>query len=76
LQLGERLVALARDGEEYVCTVEVGDETVEYRDVGASNAYAQAAVALLYLGRLEPLAPERDAVGPFGRESRPDYSGF
>ena len=74
--LGERLVALTRDGGEYVCAVDVGDAIVEYRDAGASNAYGQAVLALLELGLLEPLLPEQDAVGPFGRESRPDYSGL
>jgi hypothetical protein len=73
--IGERLVALTRDEGEYVCAVDVGDAIVEYRDIGASNAYGQAVLALLELGMLEPLAPDRDAVGPFGRESRPDYSG-
>lgn len=74
--LGDRLVSLTRDDGEYVCAVDVGDEVVEYRDSGASNAYGQAVLALIELGRLEPLAPERDAIGPFGRESRPDYSGL
>lgn len=74
--LGERLVALTRDGGDYVCTVDAGDALAEYRDEGASNAYGQAALTLLGLGLLEPLAPDRDAIGPFGRESRPDYSGL
>ena len=74
--LGERLVALTRDGGEYVCAVDVGDNIAEYRDEGASNAYGQAVLALIELGLLEPLEPERDAVGPFGRESRPNYSGL
>ena len=73
--LGERLVALARDDGEYVCAVDVGHEVAEYRDAGASNAYGQALLALLELGLMEPLAPERDAVGPFGRESQPEYAG-
>ena len=74
--VGERLVALTRDGGEYVCAVDVGDNIAEYRDEGASNAYGQAVLALIELGLLEPLEPERDAVGPFGRESRPNYSGL
>jgi hypothetical protein len=74
--LGERLVGLTRDGGEYICAVDVGREVAEYRDEGASNAYGQAVLALLELGLLQPLAPERDAIGPFGRESLPDYSGF
>ncbi len=74
--LGERLVALTRDEGEYVCAVDVGREIVEYRDLGASNAYGQAVFALIEFEVLEPLTPERDGVGPFGRESRPDYSGF
>lgn len=74
--LGERLVGLTRDGGEYVCSVDVGTSVVGYRDQGASNAYGQAVMALLQVGLLEPLAPDRDAVGPFGRESRPDYSGL
>ncbi len=74
--LGERLVALTRAEGEYVCTVDVGGEVVEYRDSGASNAYGQAVLALLQLGLLDPLVPELDAIGPFGRESSPDYSGF
>lgn len=74
--IGERLVALTRDAGEYVCAIDVGDEIVEYRDVGASNAYGQAILALLELGALEPLSPPQDAIGPFGRESRPDYSGL
>ena len=74
--VGERLVALTRDGDEYVCAVDVGDNIAEYRDEGASNAYGQAVLALIELDLLEPLEPERDAVGPFGRESRPNYSGL
>ena len=74
--IGDRLVALTRDAGEYVCAVDVGDEIAEYRDAGASNAYGQAVLALLELSLLEPLSPPRDAVGPFGRESRPDYSGL
>jgi hypothetical protein len=74
--VGERLVALTRDAGEYVCAVDIGDAIAEYRDSGASNAYGQAILALLGLGLLEPLIPARDAVGPFGRESRPDYSGL
>ncbi len=74
--IGERLVALTRDGGEYVCAVDVGNEIAEYRDAGASNAYGQAVLALFELGLMEPLRPTLDAVGPFGRESRPDYSGL
>lgn len=74
--VGDRLVVLTRDAGEYVCAVDVGDEIVEYRDVGASNAYGQAILALLELGLLEPLSPAQDAIGPFGRESQPDYSGL
>ena len=74
--VGDRLVALTRDGGEYVCAVDLGDAIVEYRDAGASNAYGQAVLALLEFGLLEPLAPELDALGPFGRSSRPDYSGL
>ena len=74
--VGERLVALTHDEDEYVCAVDIGDSIDEYRDIGASNAYGQAILALLELGLLEPLTPALDAVGPFGRESRPDYSGF
>jgi hypothetical protein len=74
--VGERLVALTRDGGEYLCAVDAGDGIAEYRDEGASNAYGQAVLALMELGLLEPLEPERDAIGPFGRESRPDYSGL
>jgi hypothetical protein len=74
--VGERLVALTRDAGEYVCAVDIGDAIAEYRDAGASNAYGQAILALLELGLLQPLTPALDAVGPFGRESRPDYSGF
>lgn len=74
--LGERLVALTRDGGEYVCAVDRGDAIAEYRDPGASNAYGQAVLALLQKGLLEPLTPVQDTVGPFGRESRPDYPGI
>jgi hypothetical protein len=74
--LGERLVALTRDNGEYVCAVNVDGAIAEYRDAGASNAYGQAVLALLEFDSLEPLTPARDAVGPFGRESLPDYSGF
>lgn len=74
--VGERLVALTRDAGEYVCAVDTGDGIAEYRDGGASNAYGQAILALLELGLLTPLTPDQDAVGPFGRESRPDYSGL
>ena len=73
--IGERLVALTRDAGDYVCAVDIGASIAEYRDAGASNAYAQAVLALLELGLLEPLTPAEDAVGPFGRESRPKYSG-
>lgn len=74
--IGDRLVALTRDDGAYVCAVDVGDEIAEYRDAGASNAYGQAALALLELGLLDTASPSADAVGPFGRESRPDYSGL
>lgn len=74
--VGERLVALTRDGGEYVCAVDAGDNISEYRDQGASNAYGQAVLALIELGLLQPLDPERDAVGPLGWESRPNYSGL
>ena len=74
--VGERLVALTRDAGEYVCAVDIGDQIAEYRDAGASNAYGQAVLALLEFDLLEPLTPAQDAVGPFGRESRPDYSGL
>ena len=74
--VGERLVALTRDAGEYVCAVDIGDRIAEYRDAGASNAYGQAILALLELGLLTPLTPDQDAVGPFGRESWPDYSGL
>jgi hypothetical protein len=74
--IGERLVALTRDAGEYICAVDVGDTIAEYRDIGASNAYGQAVLALLEHGLLEPLTPAQDAVGPFGSESRPDYSGL
>ena len=74
--VGDRLVALTRDDGEYVCAVDVGDEIAEYRDAGASNAYGQAVLALIELGQLEPLTPAEDAVGPFGRASRPNYSGL
>ena len=74
--IGDRLVALTRDEGEYVCAVDLGREIAEYRDRGASNAYGQAVLALLEFELLEPLSPERDAIGPFGRESQPDYSGF
>ncbi len=74
--VGKRLVALTRDAGEYVCAIDDGDAIAEYRDAGASNAYGQAILALLELGLLEPQTPAHDAVGPFGRESRPDYSGF
>lgn len=74
--LGERFVALTRDGGEYVCAVDLGDEIVEYRDTGASNAYGQALLALVELSMRPEGVSERDAIGPFGRESRPDYSGL
>lgn len=74
--IGERLVALTREDGSYVCAIDVDGEIVEYRDSGASNAYGQAALALLRLGLLDPLTTPADAVGPFGRESRPDYSGL
>ena len=74
--IGERLVALTRDAGEYICAVDVGDEIAEYSDAGASNAYGRAVLALLENGCLEPLTPVRDAVGPFGSESQPDYPGL
>lgn len=74
--IGERLVALTRDSGEYVCAVDVGDTIAEYRDVGASNAYGLAVQALLRFGLLEVAASPSDAIGPFGRESRPDYPGL
>jgi hypothetical protein len=74
--LGERLVALTRDAGEYICAVDIGDQIAEYADAGASNAYGRAVLALLERGLLEPMTPTLDAVGPFGSESRPDYSGL
>jgi hypothetical protein len=74
--IGERLVALTRDAGEYICAVDIGDAIAEYRDAGASNAYGRAILALLERGLLQPLSPDQDAVGPFGRESRPDYTGL
>ncbi len=74
--LGERFVALTPDGAEFVCAVDVGDEIVEYRDGGASNAYGQALLALIELGVMPDTSSERDAVGPFGRESRVNYAGL
>lgn len=71
--IGDRLVALTRDDGEYVCAVDVGDSISEFRDVGASNAYGQAVAALLGLGLLTATHLDDDAVGPFGRASRPDY---
>jgi hypothetical protein len=74
--IGERLVALTRDSGEYICAVDIGDKIAEYRDGGASNAYGEAALALLERGLLEPLTPADDAVGPFGSDSRPDYTAL
>lgn len=71
--IGDRLVALTRDGGEYVCAVDLGDSIEEFRDVGASNAYGQAVVALVGTGLLTDAHLDDDAVGPFGRASRPDY---
>ena len=71
--IGDRLVALTRDGGEYVCAVDTGDSIEEFRDIGASNAYGQAVAALVGTGLLTDTRLEDDAVGPFGRASRPDY---
>lgn len=74
--IADRLVALTRDEGDYVCAVDIGEAITEYRHAGASDAYGQAVLALLELELLEPLALSDDAVGPFGPDSRPDYSGM
>lgn len=72
--LGERLVSLTREGALFECTVEGEGERLTYRDEGASNAYAMALLALMDSVGYQPRLPERDAVGPFGRQSRPQYA--
>jgi len=45
--LGKAFVGLARQGEQYVCLMQWGDERQEFAAATASDAYAQALFAIL-----------------------------
>lgn len=72
--LGDHLIALRREADGYACVVELGGEEVAYRDSGASNAYGMALLGLMEVTGISPQRVDRDAVGPFGRESKPSYA--
>jgi hypothetical protein len=54
-QLGERFIALERDGDVLRCVVDFDGHSVEYRDANAANAYGRAVLHRLLHDSADPL---------------------